>query len=93
VVDLLEGGSNKFKELSAALRAKLHKIRDIPILATVQDYLNYVLRPPASTDDCADVLERDAGPNMISASDQWLRELKIASLDTRRGRSLQSIRE
>jgi hypothetical protein len=61
-VDLLEGGSNKFTKLSAALYTKLHKIENITTLATVRDYLNYKQNSPPSADDCADASERDAVP-------------------------------
>jgi hypothetical protein len=46
-------------------------------LASFQDYLNNKRNPPPSANDCANVSGRDAGPDMISAEDQSLRELKI----------------
>ena len=45
--------SNKFTQLSAALRAKLGRIADSAILATLWDYLNYKRIPFSSVDDCA----------------------------------------
>ncbi|KAF8846475.1 hypothetical protein BDZ45DRAFT_790108 [Acephala macrosclerotiorum] len=75
-VDLSSGGSDKFAQLSAALRAKLGRIADTAILATVWDYLNYKRTPLSSVDDCVESSEQDSNPGIISASDQRLKKLK-----------------
>jgi hypothetical protein len=76
VVNLPEGGSNRFSKLLVALRAKLYIIGDIVICAAIRDYINYMAMPPPFADDYADALKGDLGPNTILASDQRHKVLK-----------------
>ena len=73
--ELPEGESDRFTELPADLRAKLHMIGDESTLATIMDYVNYTANPPPSADYCADTLEEYQGPD--TTSDQRFRVLRI----------------
>lgn len=44
-------------------------IGDIVTLATIDNYVNYIVTLYSSVDDCADALEGDASPDIILASD------------------------
>jgi hypothetical protein len=76
VVDLSEGGSNRFSKLSTALRAKLLIIRDIVTRVTIRDYVIYTATPPPSVDDYTDASEGDLGPDIILALDRRHKVLK-----------------
>jgi hypothetical protein len=69
MVDLLEGGSDRFSKLSVALRAKLYIIGNTVIRTIIRDYVNYTATSPPSADDYADASKGDLGPNIILASD------------------------
>ena len=72
--ELPEGESDRFTELPADLRAKLHMIGDESTLATIMDYVKYTANPPPSADYCADTLEEYQGPD--TTSDQRFRVLR-----------------
>jgi hypothetical protein len=72
--ELLEGESDRFTELPADLRAKLHMIGDESSVATIMDYVKYTANPPPSADCCADTLEEYPGPD--TTSDQRFRVLR-----------------
>ncbi|OBT60235.1 hypothetical protein VE03_10210 [Pseudogymnoascus sp. 23342-1-I1] len=71
---LPEGESDRFVELLADLRAKLHTIGDESTLATIMDYAEYTANPPTSADYCADTLEEYQNPD--TTSDQRFRVLR-----------------
>ncbi|OBT39334.1 hypothetical protein VE00_10475 [Pseudogymnoascus sp. WSF 3629] len=71
---LPEGESDRFVELLADLRAKLHTIGDESTLATIMDYAEYTADPPTSADYCADTLEEYQNPD--TTSDQRFRVLR-----------------
>ena len=71
---LAEGESDRFVELPADLRAKLHTIGDESTLATIMDYAEYTANPPPSADYCADTLEEYQSPD--TTSDQRFRVLR-----------------